>query len=130
MKLRNKNGVQIAKYNSLTELNEEWEDYEEPKENGFDNIITLVESYSSKESERYPKEIVDKLKAWKRLKDKGVYFVRDAVNKGIYAHNFVLRPMMDKDKRYVSIDVAKEIYNDIKLIFELNVKDVKNEKLN
>ena len=73
---------------------------------------------------------VEKLEAWKRLKDKGLYFVRDVVTEGEFEHNFVLRPMMDKDKRCVPIDDAKETYNDIKLIFELNVKDVKNEKLN
>lgn len=30
--IMDKNGVQLAKYNSLAELNSEWEDYEEPKE--------------------------------------------------------------------------------------------------
>lgn len=58
-------------YNSLAELNEEWEDYEEAKEDGLDHIITLVVAYSNYDSERYPKEIVEKLKAWKRLKDTG-----------------------------------------------------------
>jgi hypothetical protein len=60
---------EMYKYNSLAELNEDWEDYEEPKEDGLDHIITLVEAYSSHDSERYPKEIVEKLKAWKLLKD-------------------------------------------------------------
>lgn len=45
--------------------------YEEPKEDGLDNIITLVEAYSSHDSVMYPKEIVEKLKAYKRLKGKG-----------------------------------------------------------
>ena len=61
-------------YASLAELNEEWEDYEEPKEDGLDNIIALTEAYSSNDSKRYPKEVVEKLKAVKRLKDKGFRF--------------------------------------------------------
>lgn len=44
------------------------------KEDGLDNIITLVEAYSNEYSERYPKEIVEKLKAWKRLENKGFRF--------------------------------------------------------
>ena len=90
MKLRNKKTGEICNWcidkdvirtcdgtvicNSLAELTEEWEDYEEPKEDGLDNIITLVKAYSSIDSERYPKEIVEKLRAWKRLKDKGFRF--------------------------------------------------------
>lgn len=94
MKLRNKKTGEIVEYDSfylhkvnsdghedfepntqtLAELNDEWEDYEEPKEDGLDNIITLVEAYSTNDSERYPKEVVEKLKAWKRLKDKGFRF--------------------------------------------------------
>lgn len=89
MKLRNKKtgeiveprkiGFEIYSFNewecnSLAELNAEWEDYEEPKEYGLDNIIALVEVYSDNDSERYPKEIVEKLKAWKRLKDKDFQF--------------------------------------------------------
>ena len=61
-------------YNSLAELNEVWEDYHEPKEDGLDHIIILVEDYSNHNSERYPKEIVEKLKAWKRLKEAGFRF--------------------------------------------------------
>lgn len=80
--LRNKKTGQVVflthhnfdSYHSLAELNAEWEDYEETKEDGLDNIISLVEAYSTKDSVRYPKDVVDKLKAWKRLKDKGLKF--------------------------------------------------------
>lgn len=54
---------------------EDWfEEIEEPKEDGLDHIITLIETYSSLDDEYYPKEIVEKLKAFKRLKDKGFRF--------------------------------------------------------
>lgn len=52
---------------------EDWfEEIKEPKEDGLDNIITLVDAYNTINSEAYPKEIVEKLKAWKRLKDNGL----------------------------------------------------------
>lgn len=72
--LDNAEDTQFKEYRSISELNEEWEDYKEPKEDGLDNIITLVEAYSNEYSERYPKEIVEKLKAWKRLENKGFRF--------------------------------------------------------
>lgn len=74
-------------YDSLAELNEEWEDYEEPKEywyvygtsvqcgmvgdlveDGFKQIGNYFET--KEEAER----AVEKLCAWKRLKDKGFRF--------------------------------------------------------
>ena len=65
----------VPEYNSLAELNADWEDVsEEPKEDGLDNIIELVEAYSDNDSKRYPKEIVRKLKAFMRLKEKGFRF--------------------------------------------------------
>ena len=74
----------ITKYDSLAELNEEWEDYEEPKEHWcitmyggitrikddeepIDDLIEIGNYFNSKE-DAY--DALDKLKAWKRLKDK------------------------------------------------------------
>ena len=87
-------------YKSLAELNEEWEDYEEPKDHWFisDGAGHEVGIFASEkgllpEIEEYRKEIgnyfetreeaekaVEKLKAWKRLKDKGFRFT--AINPG------------------------------------------------
>ena len=82
-----------GKYDSLAELNDEWEDYEEPKEHFF--ITEYGDVYSLNEYEGLnnvanvddykqignyfgtPEEAekaVEKLKAWKRLKDKGFRF--------------------------------------------------------
>ena len=72
-------------YSSLTELNEEWEDYEEPKEWWYIDIhgphkVTNNDEYyqqvkvASKEVGNYfetkeeAEKAVEKLKAWKRLK--------------------------------------------------------------
>lgn len=73
-------------YNSLAELNEEWEDYEELKKycyiTGEGDICRNDIKYSEWieerksignyfETEEEAEKAVEKLKAWKRLKDKG-----------------------------------------------------------
>ena len=74
----------ITKYDSLAELNEEWEDWEEPKEHwyidwdgklmsstdeeGWKAAISIGNYFETKEE---AEKAVEKLKAWKRLKDKG-----------------------------------------------------------
>ena len=87
--IMDKNGVQLAKYNSLTELNEEWEDYEEPKEYWFIDFNGEIKEFEvlGFEWKGWMKEIgnyfetreeaqkaVEKLKAFRRLKDKGFRF--------------------------------------------------------
>lgn len=77
-------------YDSLAELNSEWEDYEEPKEywHIFGTNITktqdgLDEVYDKRnkeignyfESKEEAEKAVEKLKAWKRLKDNGFRFI-------------------------------------------------------
>lgn len=109
MKLRNKKTGEIRevnnilvddmfRVNSLAELNEEWEDYEEPKESEYywyigykndirrtkyhhisdfaDNQVTVTrkEIGNCFESLEEAEKAVEKLKAWKRLKDKGFRF--------------------------------------------------------
>lgn len=108
MKLRNKNTGEIIEfdailpvkdvsgdsvahleYNSLTELNKEWEDYEEPKEYWYltgIGEIGCIEDVDAKfdkdrkeignyfDTREEAEKAVEKLKAWKRLKDKGFKF--------------------------------------------------------
>ena len=109
MKLRNKKTREIADYknfeydllstyNSLAELNEEWEDYEDPKEFWFIADYGLMcghksettnldyAFYSEKDIQKMQQignyfktkeeaeKAVEELKAWKRLKDKGFRF--------------------------------------------------------
>ena len=78
-------------YHSLAELNEEWEDYEEPKEYWYiDPMVCGIYCTSVKkdkdlyefnkqigncfETKEEAEKAVEKLKAWKRLKDKGFSF--------------------------------------------------------
>lgn len=105
MKLRNKktgeiviaditrmvSGVEFECGQTLAELNEEWEDYEEPKEfwciTGRGNIHYLQDITDENDKEHREignyfeakeeaEKAVEKLKAWKRLKDKGFRFDR------------------------------------------------------
>lgn len=83
---------ETIEYHSLAELNEEWEDYEEPKEfyyiepNGVISRIDGWECYTEADNEimktlgnyfetkEEAEKAVEKLKAWKRLKDKDFQF--------------------------------------------------------
>ena len=63
----------VPEYRNLAELNAEWEDYEEPK--GIKSVGNIgssvhIELWSKEEAEK----AVEKLKAWKRLKNKGFSF--------------------------------------------------------
>ena len=79
-----------AEYSSLAELNEEWEDYEEPKEYWFidyDGGIIPFDRMKETATDRRMKKLgnyfetreeakkaVEKLRAWKRLKDANFSF--------------------------------------------------------
>ena len=102
MKLRNKKTGEIvdykdfeydllSTYKSIAELNEEWEDYEEPKIAWFINSQGDAHEWPNAEGDEWTKEkaignyfetkeeaekAVEKLKAWKRLKDAGLKFGR------------------------------------------------------
>lgn len=81
---------QCKDYNSLADLTEEWEDYKEPKEhwmiNSFGDVETVSSIYTDDmidelreignyfETEEEVKKAVEKLKAFKRLKDLGAKF--------------------------------------------------------
>jgi len=80
-------GAPYKEYNSLAELCEEWEDYEEPKVYYYiSDFGAIRECEIGKypedeedrkqignyfETEKEAEKAVEKLKAWKRLKDKG-----------------------------------------------------------
>lgn len=80
----------IGDYDTLAELAEEWEDYEEPKEYWFIGAGGEIQKTDRDPDDGYARQMiatgnyfetkeeaekaVEKLKAWKRLKDKGVKF--------------------------------------------------------
>lgn len=59
------------RYNSLAELNEEWEDMPDNTESNLKIYFSIDNDFNSREE---AKKAVEKLKAWKRLKDKGFEF--------------------------------------------------------
>lgn len=68
-----KTGAVIALYKTLAELNEEWQDYEEPK--GVQNVYVVKDwVYIKMSSEEEAEKAVEKLEAWTRLKDGGFKF--------------------------------------------------------
>ena len=112
-------------YNSLAELNEEWEDYEEPKEYWIiDTILHEIRSLpykNNEEDKRYEQwleelglkfetkeeaeKAIEKLKAWKRLRDKGFEFRGYEIIDGTI--KFMILPKGDyREKVYEDLDIC------------------------
>jgi hypothetical protein len=144
MKLRNKktglivdfkkgnlvlDGNSCVRYDSLAELNEEWEDYEEPKEHwcitmygGITRIkdneepvddLKEIGNYFESKEDAY--DALDKLKAITRLKDKGFKF------NGVTPMGYFIRFTYDKPRQILDNqqhpEVAQQFNEDIKLLF-------------
>lgn len=116
---------EMYKYNSLAELNADWEDVpEEPKEywridcdgtisrgeddfdTPFDNACKEIGNYFSSREEA--EKALEKLKAWKRLKDKGFRFNGWDNTDRSTIHNFSLS---------VTIENLESINKDLDLLF-------------
>ena len=139
MKLRNKKtGVIVfvedtssLEYHSIAELNEDWEDYEEPKEqyyikeNGTIDTCGAIEDDMPDEMLSEMKEIgnyfetreeaekaVEKLKAWKRLKDKGFKFSKDWV----YRYD---QPKVENHTYFELVAICEDgvMFDDLDLLF-------------
>ena len=131
--IQNPNGINceaITKYDSLAELNEEWEDYEEPKEywiididgevkryalHSFNSqIIEDIKSIGNYFATREDAEkAVEKLKAWKRLRDKGFRIRRNNYNDGMmYLHIW-----NDTTDEPTPLDKNSETFKDLDLLF-------------
>lgn len=72
-------GLHSFYYNSIKDFTDHWEDYEEPKEyieyiglkmEDYDRTTVEIQYQTKEEAEK----AVEKLKAWKRLKDNGFKF--------------------------------------------------------
>jgi len=117
-------------HHSLAELNEEWEDYEEPNKyywfiNPEGEVVSICEEDDSPEGIKASKEIgnyfeteeeaekaVKKLKAWKRLKDKGFKFSKDWVYR--YDQPFVKNHTYFE---FVAICEDGALFDDLDLLF-------------
>ena len=103
----------VYSYNSLAELNSEWEDYEEPKEYWYiepdgsiiqnhkptyinhllDGLKSIGNYFETKEE---AEQAMEKLKAWKRLKDKGFRFERWLIG-GEYGNTITFSEYIEYD---------------------------------
>ena len=119
----------IHHYDSLAELCKEWEDYEDPKEyyyisdNGYvchrtedageswDVFRKEIGNYF--ETKEEAEEAVEKLKAWKRLKDKGFRFDCWDNEDRATIHDFVI---------YCRIKDLDNINKDLDLLFSQEAK--------
>ena len=139
MKLRNKKTGEIVPasniavgigndgkwYGSLAELNEEWEDYEEPKcgwiisrfevEKLSSDLTVLTERAKEIgnhfDTREEAEKAVEKLKAWKRLKDKGLEVTE-------WSHGLYLDKTIVGRFRYeFPIDNKDDIEKDLDLLF-------------
>ena len=118
--MKQEDGV-LYKYYSLAELNEEWEDYEEPKTfyyiTGNGHIVkdndTITQDYADRlqeignyfETKEEAEKAVERLKAWKRLKDKGFRF--EGEYKPNYGEEFFIECSLQKET--LIIDVAEDL---------------------
>ena len=139
MKLRNKKTEEIVeitmpitngdgwniKANSLAELCEEWEDYEEPKGYWYinrlgdvcwstyvgeeANIRKLIGNYFKTKEEA--EKAVEKLKAWKRLKDNGFKFVDCSCEEDCW------KDVIGNWKLTISAEIDELDHDDLDLLF-------------
>lgn len=142
MKLRNKKTGEIVEagsiyfegqtkiHYSLAELNEEWEDYEEPKDFWYidPEIGIAVDSTDPAlwdrkydiefmkslgnyfETKEEAEKAVEKLKAWKRLKDKGITFSLDEDGSKPFVR-------IDSEKETGTFQLVLSITEDLDLLF-------------
>ena len=140
MKLKNKKTGEIfdgdvfsfGDMNSLAELNEEWEDYEEPKEHYWvideDGVLICrtVGDFTNEgmckqignyfETKEEAEKAVERLRAWKRLKDKGFRFIPEfhRIEEGDdeRGNSMLIDCTMNDDKDFIYGD-----NKDLKLLF-------------
>jgi hypothetical protein len=118
--------VAHLEYNSLAELNEEWEDApEEPKEYwvvdyiecGVDKLKYCPEDHAQDdfnkqignyfETREEAEKAVEKLKAWKRLKDDGLKIREYELNGGTDRNGCFTGDIC------LTLDISKPVYEDI-----------------
>lgn len=112
-------------YNTLAELNEEWEDYEEStgyfyiRDGGnIDHNLygkSIIKRHQEIgnyfETKEEAEKAVEKLKAWKRLKDMKIKYQLDFVRNSITFTYQIENTLIDV------LDAERQIFTDLKLLF-------------
>ena len=102
-------------YDNLTDLYDKWKDYEEPKGTALYWMILTLENFIENEPDNRwidlddCKQMLKKLKAWQRLKDKGFRFKGYTDDSGDLFSCQVIRCNFD--------DFGKESRKDLNLLF-------------
>ena len=119
----------VRYYPSLAELNEEWEDYEEPEEYWFVTTSGLVNRFEGDDEIFTPgrkqignylgtreeaEKAVEKLKAWKRLKDKGF---RVCSHRHTSICGEILKIKIEADFRNNKVFMNDYLKDDLNLLF-------------
>ena len=125
----------LAVYPSLAALNEEWEDYEEPKKYWFISRFGYVvedidENFDADkkrkeignyfETKEEAEKAVEKLKAWKRLKDAGFKFrdwEDDSEEEQNYAIVHCFMPSLTRKRGIWEPMSFEDIQDDLNLLF-------------
>lgn len=140
----------VPEYRALAELNKEWEDapeelkecwtidtinmkaakiYEDSKYRIYsDENLNCLDALGLKfETKEEAEKAIEKLKAWKRLKDKGFSFL--GVHDTSYAIDFGVNPPYTHITfdEYTATEEQKEFYNDLMLLFGGDIKARKEE---
>lgn len=120
----------LTEYLSLSSLSKEWEDYEEPKEYWYinldgeimfdnvedDTVKAMREIGNYFKTKEGAEKAVEKLKAWKRLKEAGYCFTPDTIEEGL-KHFYILRLGCEKEKIMKSVSECRSNYKDLKILF-------------
>lgn len=117
---------ETQEYNSLAELNEEWEDYKKywyidadgntmscMCDDRYDAEAKAIGNYF--ETKEEAEKAVEKLKAWKRLKDKGFRFTGWDTNEGIRGVDFEVPDSFFSEHNHSCI--SDETKDDLDLLF-------------
>lgn len=117
-------GKRVAEYDSLDAVTKEWEDYEEPKEYWYIDYNGLVKCFQYLdydwqeemraignyfETREEAERAVEKLKAYERLKDKGLSLKLDSF-RGCIDYRIDLTPLRDDEE-------IRTIAEDLELLF-------------
>ena len=137
MKLRNKKTGEIKELpdgffcgENLKKICEEWEDYEEPKKYWYignsGEVYGFSDHFVGSELEEAHREIgnlfetkeeaelaVEKLKAWKRLREKGIKFSHHVIDHRLKCAKVIVKA----DDMALPLDESKQFYDDFTLIF-------------
>ena len=126
-RVENSDTKNVWHYNSLSKLNADWEDYEEPKEywmiDGYGKVheIFVHSKFIDEEKEignyfntrEEAEKAVEKLKAWKRLKEKNFRYCGWVVDHKKKCGKAIFKAT----DCAVTCNEAKQFYEDLDLLF-------------